>query len=158
MRNVRLAVLAGLAIVACAPPAPPPPDVAAIKTAIESENAKFSTLLLKGDTVGMAGNYQDDAILMMPNTPASTGRAAYMTGAAQFFAGGAITAAAFKTHDVIAAGEYAIETGSYEWTFQPKKGKAMPDKGKYLTVWHKQTDGSWKIVRDINNSDLPAGK
>jgi hypothetical protein len=28
----------------------------------------------------------------------------------------------------------------------------MPGKVKYLTVWKKQADGSWKIYRDISNS------
>ena len=28
--------------------------------------------------------------------------------------------------------------------------------GKYLTVWKHQPDGSWKIIRDINNSDQPS--
>lgn len=39
---------------------------------------------------------------------------------------------------------------------QPKKGKEATEVGKYLTVWHKQTDGSWKIFRDMNNADGPA--
>jgi hypothetical protein len=25
--------------------------------------------------------------------------------------------------------------------------------GKYVTIWRKQTDGSWKVVVDITNSD-----
>jgi ketosteroid isomerase-like protein len=49
-----------------------------------------------------------------------------------------------------------VETGTFEWTLAPKNGLAAKDKGKYLTVWKRQMDGTWKIVRDINNSDLPA--
>jgi ketosteroid isomerase-like protein len=41
---------------------------------------------------------------------------------------------------------------------QAKAGPEIKDKGKYLTAWQRQSDGGWKIVRDINNSDLPAGK
>jgi len=29
------------------------------------------------------------------------------------------------------------------------------ERGKYLTIWHKQADGTWKVVRDMFNSDLP---
>jgi ketosteroid isomerase-like protein len=31
----------------------------------------------------------------------------------------------------------------------------MTDKGKYLTVYTKQADGSWKAVADTMNSDSP---
>ena len=27
--------------------------------------------------------------------------------------------------------------------------------GKYVTTWHKQSDGSWKAAVDIFNSDVP---
>jgi ketosteroid isomerase-like protein len=59
----------------------------------------------------------------------------------------------FHVEDVLVGGDLAVETGTYEWTVQPKKGKAMLDKGNYVTVWRRQPDGSWKIVRDISNSD-----
>jgi ketosteroid isomerase-like protein len=35
-------------------------------------------------------------------------------------------------------------------------GKPINDRGKYLAVWKKQPDGTWKCVMDIWNSDLPA--
>jgi len=38
----------------------------------------------------------------------------------------------------------------------PKNPKSITtDKGKYLTVFRKQPDGSWKAVADMINSDLP---
>ena len=41
----------------------------------------------------------------------------------------------------------------------PKNPKsATTDKGKYLTVFKKQPDGSWKAVADMINSDLPLAK
>jgi ketosteroid isomerase-like protein len=38
----------------------------------------------------------------------------------------------------------------------PKTKKPATDKGKYVTVFKKQADGSWKVVADIFNSDGPA--
>jgi ketosteroid isomerase-like protein len=37
----------------------------------------------------------------------------------------------------------------------PKDKKPITDHGKYLTVFKKQPDGSWKMVADMINSDLP---
>ena len=31
----------------------------------------------------------------------------------------------------------------------------IEDRGKYLTIWRKQADGSWKVQRGTFNSDLP---
>jgi len=30
------------------------------------------------------------------------------------------------------------------------------DRGKFLDIWKKQTDGSWKVAIDMVNSDLSA--
>lgn len=38
---------------------------------------------------------------------------------------------------------------------QPKASKPVHEIGKYLTVWKKQPDGSYRIIRDIFNSDGP---
>ena len=51
------------------------------------------------------------------------------------------------------SGDLGFSSGTYEMTFTDN-GKPVHDKGKYVTVWKKQTDGSWKVVRDIFNSDL----
>src|ERR1700686_3492224 len=41
-------------------------------------------------------------------------------------------------------------------SFNDASGRPVVDTGKYVTVWHKRADGSWKAVADIFNSDLPA--
>ena len=66
-----------------------------------------------------------------------------------------LTDAKFATHDLTLTGDYAIETGSYEMTLKPKTGKAMTDVGKYISIWHKQTGGGWKMTRDMFSSDKP---
>jgi uncharacterized protein (TIGR02246 family) len=55
--------------------------------------------------------------------------------------------------EVARSGDLAWEHGVYQFTGTDKKGKPVTEKGKYLTVWKKQADGSWKAVADMDNSD-----
>ncbi len=132
------------------------PADAAVKQAIDTANKKFLDEMQKGDAEAATANYADDAVVMMPNEPAWKGRAAILAGMKGFVSNMAIKDGATHTSDVIVAGNIAVETGTFEWTLQPKGGTPVKDKGKYLTTWRRQADGTWKIIRDINNSDLPA--
>ena len=141
---------------AAVPAATSAADVAAVRQAIEAANARFVQALQASDIATAAGNYTEDAVIMMPNDAAWRGHDAITKGLTDFTSQMTLTAFKATTEDVVLAGDLAIESGTYEWTLQPKTGKPMPDKGKYLTVWKHQADGSWKIFRDINNSSLPA--
>ena len=57
--------------------------------------------------------------------------------------------------EVAKSGELGYTSGAYEMTFSDPSGKTIPDKGKYVTVWKKQKDDSWKVLLDIFNTDLP---
>ena len=61
------------------------------------------------------------------------------------------------TLDVGVGGDVAHETGTVVLTIVPEGKGAITAKAKYLVVWKRQSDGSWKIHRDIWN-DLPPQK
>jgi len=129
------------------------PNITEIRTSIEAANQRAVTAMLGGDMPGSVANYADSAIFMMPGMPMMRGRVAIEDGMKGMMSGMKVTAAQFRTEDVIASGDLAIETGTFTVTTVPTGGKSMEDKGKYLTVWQRQGDGSWKVVRDINNAD-----
>jgi hypothetical protein len=33
--------------------------------------------------------------------------------------------------------------------------KVLREKGKYVTIYSRQVDGSWKMMEDISNADAP---
>ena len=131
-------------------------DLASIEQAIDAANEKFVNALKAGDVPTAMANYASDAVVMMPNEPAWQGTDAISNGFKGFLSQMTITEFAVMPNQVVVGGDLAVETGGGEWTFQPKSGAPIKDKVKYVTVWKKQPDGSWKIIRDINNSDLPA--
>jgi ketosteroid isomerase-like protein len=162
-RSAFAVVVLSLAAAACAPaPAPPPPvDVAAVRKFIEGENAKFIEALKKGDSTAASMNYAEDAIFMQPDEPALRGRAAIMKNLGAGIVARTIVYEKPTTEDVIVRDDIAVETGTFEFTMKPKGAAAAKEfsgRGKYLTIWKKQADGGWKIIRDINNSDTPTGK
>ena len=131
-------------------------DMAAIQRAIDSAQARFIDAATKSDVAQVGSLFSDDAMVLEPNAKLVSGRTAIDQSNTQMFATVKVTALKLTSTDVQAAGDFVIETGSYEQTVQPKTGKAIHDVGKYVVVWKKQADGSLKLFREIYNSDLPA--
>lgn len=159
-RTLGWILIAGVLGVACnqqetKKPETPALDPAVVRADIEAANGRFAEAMKKGDKATMLANYTADVVVMMPGAPATRGTAALDSTFAAFLAQVTIKEVTFTTTDVMVDGHLAIETGTFEWTLTPKKGADVKEKGKYLTVWQHQADGSWKIIRDINNSDLP---
>jgi ketosteroid isomerase-like protein len=55
--------------------------------------------------------------------------------------------------EVAKSGEMAYEYGAYEYATTAKNGKVTTLHGKYVLVWKKQVDGTWKVAIDIDNKD-----
>jgi uncharacterized protein (TIGR02246 family) len=130
-------------------------DTAVVQRIIDSSYTRLSAAFVAGNADSAAAMYADDAIVLPPNTRAVRGRNAVDKMTAAMLRATKITAITFKTTDLVLSGDYAIETGTFDLTSQPTKGSPVRDVGKYITVWKRQADGSWKIFRDIGNSDQP---
>ena len=130
-------------------------DPAALRRFLDSAQTRYSTAATSADVPTLNSFYSDDAIVMPPNAKAMRGRAEVDKGNADMVTAMKVTALKLATSDLVTSGDVAIETGTYDQTLQPKTGKAIHDVGKYVAIWKKQADGSWKITRLIYNSDLP---
>jgi ketosteroid isomerase-like protein len=53
------------------------------------------------------------------------------------------------------SGDLVYVVGTYSLSTKVAKGKPTVDHGKYLAIWKKQEDGSWKAEANTWNSDLP---
>ncbi len=129
------------------------PNIASIRASIDAANEKWRNAMLANDVAGALSNYTDDAVVMMPGTPMMSGRTAFEGGFKGMMASMKVNDVQMSTMDVMAGGDLAIETGTFSMTTTAKNAKPMTESGKYLTVWKHQADGSWRIIRDINNPD-----
>jgi ketosteroid isomerase-like protein len=133
-------------------------DPAVVRQAIEQANAEVVAAMKAGDAAKIISYYDAETIVMPSEMPVHRGQQANLTNLTEFLTAVTVTDFSLTTEDVMVKDDIAIETGSNTMTIQPKQAGAPamgPDKGKYLAVWKKQADGSWKKVRDIWNSDAP---
>jgi len=98
----------------------------------------------------------DEASMLPPNAPIATGKEALTKLIGSEFA---IPDYKLSWHankvGVAGSGELGYTSGTYDFSLKDASGKIISDKGKYLTVWKKEADGSWKVLFDMFNSDLP---
>ncbi len=147
-------VLFGLNL-ACGPQ-PAPDTRAEDERVIRESEVEWSKVALAKDVDRFVANYAEDASAMAPNEPIATGKQAIRSTIGKMFALPGL-ALSFQTAkvEVARSGDMAYTHGAYTMTMNDAKGKPMTDKGKYVTVYRKQADGSWKAVADMFNTDLP---
>jgi len=126
-------------------------DIAAIKEKIN----QYAATCNAGDFDGWISLWTNDGIQMYPGIPARVGteqiRAGMKPAFDQFILKIAIT-----NHEARVSGDLGFLRGTYTLSMVPKAGgEEIKYDGKYLTIFEKQADGSWKIARDCFNSNVP---
>jgi ketosteroid isomerase-like protein len=87
--------------------------------------------------------------------PAQGARAAIERSTRDWLAAVKVDSIGLTRTDLRILGDVAIEIGTVRTASTPRGGTTSTvDHADYLTVWHRQRDGGWKIVRDMT-SPLP---
>jgi uncharacterized protein (TIGR02246 family) len=122
--------------------------------ALEPIWKEFAASLGAGDADRWLALWTDDGIQMPPDAPPVVGKerigARIRSVLDQFKFDMTVNNAEARS-----AGYLAFARGTYQATLTPKKGgNPIAIDGKYMTILVKQADGSWKIHRDIFNSNV----
>ena len=133
-------------------------DTQAIADAIRQNEKQGLADWTAKDAAKVASHYTDDAQLMMPGMAPLSG-----PGKIQPAVDAAVKdpnfSLSFQAEKVEAAqsGEIAYSRGTFSESYtDPKTRQKVSDSGSYLTIWKKQSDGSWKISEDIVTPGAPA--
>jgi uncharacterized protein (TIGR02246 family) len=133
-----------------APAAPTPPDHRAADAAsIRALDADWAKAASAKNPAAITSFYAENAVLLPPGGQMASGRQAILKTWQQLSSqpGFALTFAP-NTVDVSKSGDLAYEIGDYALTLNDKRGKPETSKGKYVVVWGKQPDGTWKALVD----------
>jgi len=123
--------------------------LADVKRAIDKGNAQWSEGWAKGDAAMVAAIFAEDGVQLLGSGKILKGpqqimerQKAAMQGADP---GVKVTVTALT---VWLDGDTAYETGKYKYEYT-EKGKPGKDEGRYVTIWKRQKDGSWKLAMDM---------
>ena len=152
---VVMAVACSNAPTATTAPAAPPDTRAADVQAVKDLEVAWVKDAATKDAAKWAAYFTDDGAGLYPGAPTVTGKEALITSMKPMLADPNF-ALTFASNKTVASkgGDMVYSWGTYSLTMtNPKTKKPMTDHGKFLTVYMKQTDGSWKAVADTFNSD-----
>ena len=125
--------------------------------AIQDNEAQWNQEYAAKDNDKIVAHYADDAILMVPGTPSSSGKEAIRAALKEMVADPALSLQFHATKvEVAKSGDVAYTQGTYTMTLtDPKTKQVINDHGSYVTTYRKQPDGTWKAVADIATSEVP---
>lgn len=107
----------------------------------------------------IADLYTNDALVLYPNQSALTGRSAILAYFKSFFAEFTQEEWELTSAEIEIVDPWAFDRGTYRWKGVPRAGgDPIEDHGKYLVVLQRQADGTWKVARDMDNSDRPVSQ
>jgi uncharacterized protein (TIGR02246 family) len=110
------------------------------------------------DADRIAAHYTDDGNVIIPNAPMMTGKDAIGKGMKEALADPNWSLALQPVRvDVSSGGDLGYARGTYVLTATDQASKkAVTEKGRFVSIFRKGTDGSWKAVEDISNAEAPA--
>jgi len=139
-------------------PVPAPLDTrAADEKAIRDTETEWVKAFAAKDMDKVLAPYADDATVLLSNAPTMVGKDAIRAGMKDVVTDPKFSLDLKTVKVYVSKDDLAYSQGTYSvTTTDPRTKKVMAETGRYVEVYKKQADGSWKIVEDINSPEAPA--
>ncbi len=103
-----------------------------------------------GDAESYLGLWDEEGVQMPPGAPARD-KSVLIEAIPKRFAGSKVDAMTITPEETVIADDIAFSRGVYT----VEAGGEVTVDGKFLTIFRRQDDGSWRIYRDAFNSNAP---
>jgi len=119
------------------------------RQAIDKGNAQWVEAWDKADASLIAALFANDGVLLGRNGKVFKGpEEIFQRQKTVMESAGKGVKSTVTTVDFWLDGDTAYETGTYSYKYQ-EKGKPVTEEGRYVTIWKRQADRSWKIIMDM---------
>jgi uncharacterized protein (TIGR02246 family) len=133
---------------------PTPAEEDAFRKMVEETFETYSDANMNGDADTYMALWDENSIKMGPGKPAVFGKKAIDEGKRKSFSTNVIVSQIINVEETKVSGSLGFARGTYTAIIKPKAGGTTANvDGKFLTIFRKQSDGSWKIFRDCYNSN-----
>jgi uncharacterized protein (TIGR02246 family) len=133
-------------------------DTSADQAAIRQIWVGYANAVMTGNVDAYMALWADGGVQMPPGVPPNVGKDTIRASTAKKMAGGSANKTVMKIdpQEITILGDYAYSRGLYTVDVTGADGSVLAHTdGKFMTILRKQADGSWKIYRDIFNSNVP---
>lgn len=153
IRRTAVLCLAALALSVAAAGAATAGDAAARREALLEADRAFARATADKGSEGWMAWFADDGMIVTAEGPLARGRQAVHDLTAPFLEDPNVTFTwEPELAEVAAAGDMGWTVGSYRVTAIGEDGQPIERTGRYVTVWQRQDDGSWKVALDADVS------
>jgi uncharacterized protein (TIGR02246 family) len=122
------------------------------RTEVDEVNRRFMEAFERADPASVAALYTEDAVVLPPDTPMISGRAAIEEFWRGLMAAGA-RGVDLMTLRLAGSGDVLHEVGRATITIQPEGGETSTHVVKYVVVWERDPAGGLALALDMWNGD-----
>ena len=146
----RLAILPALAFYLSCQPAVPPPRPSADPSELMAADRAFAEAPAAKGVDGWVEHFADNGAMLPAGLPIVRGHKAIRDLMSPAF-----ESEGFEFHwepeeaDIAASGDIGYTIGRYERTVTGPDGTPSTTTGKYVSIWKRQEEGTWKVAVDL---------
>jgi uncharacterized protein (TIGR02246 family) len=138
------------------------PNAADLNEQAESDIRTQSNLFVQAwqreDPAAIAGMFAADGKVLGPGAPDVLGSDSVL-----FWASGLLDAVTIESlevapFEVLVSGDLGVESGHYDERYVLADGSPVDELGRYVTVWRRSADGTWRIHQFVTNLRASAGQ
>ena len=133
---------------------PSPADAEAL---MEADRA-FAAAVAEGGSEAWASWFHEDGAMIQPGVGEVRGRVEILAFMAGLDDPGTSLRWEPLRAEIAASGDLGWTTGTFVSESVGEAGEAVRGEGRYVSIWRRAADGSWKVVMDLGNPTEPTAE